>query len=100
MSNFNVDLEWVREHSLYGMHPSEPSHVSSVYMDLDLKDFPASIQIMTASLVGIRDALVLWKTANDRLTGDAAALRGNMLNLVIDNLNHLVLEPLQEVRYK
>ena len=69
-------------------------------IELNFKDFPASIQIMTASLVGIRDALVLWKTANDRLTGDAAALRGNMLNLVIDNLNHLVIEPMQEVRYK
>ena len=69
-------------------------------IELNFKDFPNSIQIMTASLVGIRDALVLWKTANDRLTGDAAALRGNMLNLVIDNLNHLVIEPLQEVRYK
>ena len=69
-------------------------------IELNFKDFPASIQIMTASLVGIRDALVLWKTANDRLTGDAAALRGNMLNLVIDNLNHQVIEPLQEVRYK
>lgn len=69
-------------------------------IELNFKDFPASIQIMTASLIGIRDALVLWKTANDRLTGDAAALRGNMLNLVIDNLNHLVIEPLQEVRYK
>ena len=69
-------------------------------IELNFKDFPASIQIMTASLVGIRDALVLWKIANDRLTGDAAALRGNMLNLVIDNLNQLVIEPLQEVRYK
>lgn len=69
-------------------------------IELNFKDFPASIQIMTASLVGIRDALVLWKTANDRLMGDAAELRGNMLNLVIDNLNHLVIEPLQEVRYK
>lgn len=69
-------------------------------IELNFKDFPASIQIITASLVGIRDALVLWKTANDRLTGDAAALRGNMLNLVIDNLNQLVIEPLQEVRYK
>ena len=69
-------------------------------IELNFKDFPASIQIMTASLVGIRDALVLWKTANDRLTGDAAALRGNMLNLVIDNLNQLVIEPLQEVCYK
>lgn len=67
---------------------------------MDLKDFPASIQILTASLTGIRDALVLWKTANDLLTGDAAALRGNLLNLVIDNLNDLVIEPLQEVRYK
>lgn len=69
-------------------------------IELNFKDFPASIQIMTASLVGIRDALVLWKTANDRLSGDAAELRGNLLNLVIDNLNHLVIEPLQEVRYK
>lgn len=69
-------------------------------IELNFKDFPASVQIMTASLVGIRDALVLWKTANDRLTGDAAALRGNLLNLVIDNLNNLVIEPLQEVRYK
>lgn len=67
---------------------------------LDLKDFPASIQIMTASLTGIRDALILWKNANDRLDGDAAALRGNLLNLVIDNLTQLVIEPLQEVRYK
>lgn len=70
------------------------------YPYMDLKDFPASIQIMTASLVGIRDALILWKTANDRLDGDAAALRGNLLNLVIDNLNQLVIEPLQEVRFK
>lgn len=69
-------------------------------IELNFKDFPASIQIMTASLVGIRDALVLWKTANDRLTGDAAALRGNLLNLVIDNLNELVINPLMEVRYK
>ena len=69
-------------------------------LELNFKDFPSSVQIMTASLVGIRDALILWKTANDRLTGDAAALRGNLLNLVIDNLNELVIEPLQEVRYK
>ena len=69
-------------------------------IELNFKDFPSSVQIMTASLVGIRDALVLWKTANDRLTGDAAALRGNLLNLVIDNLNNLVIEPLQEVKYK
>lgn len=69
-------------------------------IELNFKDFPSSVQIMTASLVGIRDALILWKTANDRLTGDAAALRGNLLNLVIDNLNDLVIEPLQEVRYK
>lgn len=69
-------------------------------IELNFKDFPSSVQIMTASLVGIRDALILWKTANDRLTGDAAALRGNLLNLVIDNLNQLVIEPLQEVRYK
>ena len=53
-------------------------------IELNFKDFPASIQII----------------ANDRLTGDAAALRGNMLNLVIDNLNQLVIEPLQEVCYK
>lgn len=69
-------------------------------IELDFKDFPSSVQIMAASLVGIRDALVLWKTANDRLTGDAAALRGNLLNLVIDNLNELVISPLMEVRYK
>lgn len=69
-------------------------------IEFNFKDFPASIQIMTDSLVGIRDALILWKTANDRLTGDAAALRANLLNLVIDNLNDLVIEPLQEVRYK
>ena len=69
-------------------------------IELNFKDFPSSVQIMTASLVGIRDALILWKTANDRLTGDAAALRANLLNLVIDNLNELVIEPLQEVRYK
>jgi len=68
-------------------------------IELNFKDFPASIQIMTASLVGIRDALILWKQANDRLTGDAAELRGNLLNLVIDNLK-LAIEPLQEVRYK
>ena len=69
-------------------------------IELNFKDFPSSVQIMTASLVGIRDALILWKTANDRLTGDAAELRGNLLNLVIDNRNQLVIEPLQEVRYK
>lgn len=67
---------------------------------LDFKDFPSSVQIMAASLVGIRDALILWKQANDRLTGDAAELRGNLLNLVIDNLNELVINPLMEVRYK
>ena len=69
-------------------------------IELNFKDFPASIQIMTASLVGIRDALVLWKTANDRLTGEAAALRGNFLNLIIDNLDNLVIRPMEEVRYK
>lgn len=69
-------------------------------IELNFKDFPASIQIMTASLVGIRDALVLWKTANDRLTGDAAALRGNLLNLIIDNLDNLVIRPMEEMRYK
>lgn len=69
-------------------------------IELDFKDFPSSIQIMTASLVGIRDALVLWKNANDRLTGDAAAMRGNLLNLVIDNLDDLVITPLEEVRYR
>ena len=70
------------------------------YPYMDLKDFPASIQIMTASLTGIRDALILWKNANDRLTGDAAALRGNLLNLIIDNLDNLVIRPMEEVRYK
>lgn len=69
-------------------------------IELNFKDFPASIQIMTASLVGIRDALVLWKTANDRLTGEAAALRGNLLNLIIDNLDNLVIRPMEEMRYK
>ena len=64
------------------------------------ENFAASIKIIIASLTGIRDALVAWKLLNDRLTGDAAALRGNLLNLVIDNLNQLVIEPLQEVRYK
>lgn len=69
-------------------------------IELNFKDFPSSIQIMTASLVGIRDALILWKNANDQLTGDAAALRGNLLNLVIDNLDDLVITPLEEVRYR
>lgn len=69
-------------------------------IELDFKDFPSSVQIMAASLVGVRDALILWKNANDRLTGDAAELRGNLLNLVIDNLNDLVINPLMEVRFK
>lgn len=73
-------------------------HVAS--RQLRPENFSASIQIIIASLTGIRDALVAWKLLNDRLTGDAAALRGNLLNLVIDNLNQLVIEPLQEVRYK
>lgn len=73
-------------------------HVAS--LQLQPENFAASIQIIIASLTGIRDALVAWKLLNDRLTGDAAALRGNLLNLVIDNLNQLVIEPLQEVRYK
>lgn len=73
-------------------------HVAS--QQLQHENFAASIQIIIASLTGIRDALVAWKLLNDRLTGDAAALRGNLLNLVIDNLNQLVIEPLQEVRYK
>lgn len=67
---------------------------------LDIKDFNYSIQLMLASLVGVRDALRLWKAANDRLTGDAAALRGNLLNLIIDNLDNLVIRPMEEVRYK
>ena len=69
-------------------------------IELNFKDFPASIQIMTASLVGIRDALRLWKAANDRLEGEAAALRGNLLNLIIDNLDNLVIRPMEEMRYK
>lgn len=64
------------------------------------ENFAASIQIIIASLTGIRDALVAWKLLNDRMTGDAAELRGNLLNLVIDNLTELVIEPLTEVRYK
>lgn len=64
------------------------------------ENFAASIQIIIASLTGIRDALVAWKLLNDRRTGDAAELRGNLLNLVIDNLDQLVIGPLQEVRYK
>lgn len=67
---------------------------------LDIKDFNYSIQLMTASLIGVRDALRLWKAANDRLTGEAAALRGNLLNLIIDNLDNLVIRPMEEVRYK
>lgn len=69
-------------------------------IQLDLKDFNASMQIIGASLTGIRDALILWKNANDRLTGDAATLRGNLLNLIIDNLDNLVISPIEEVRYK
>lgn len=69
-------------------------------VNLDIKDFNYSIQLMTASLIGVRDALRLWKAANDRLTGDAAALRGNLLNLIIDNLDNLVIKPMEEVRYK
>ena len=67
---------------------------------LDIKDFNYSIQLMLASLIGVRDALRLWKAANDRLTGDAAALRGNLLNLIIDNLDNLVIRPMEDVRYK
>ena len=67
---------------------------------LDIKDFNYSIQLMLASLVGVRDALRLWKAANDRLDGDAAALRGNLLNLIIDNLDNFVIRPMEEVRYK
>ena len=67
---------------------------------LDIKDFNYSIQLMLASLIGVRDALRLWKVANDRLTGDAAALRGNLLNLIIDNLDDLVIRPMEEVRYR
>lgn len=69
-------------------------------IQLDIKDFNYSIQLMTASLIGVRDALRLWKAANDRLTGDAAALRGNLLNLIIENLDNLVIRPMEEVRYK
>ena len=69
-------------------------------INTDIKDFNYSIQLMLASLVGVRDALRLWKAANDRLTGDAAALRGNLLNLIIDNLDNLVIRPMEEVRYK
>ena len=69
-------------------------------IQLDLKDFNASMQIIGASLTGIRDALILWKNANDRLEGEAAAMRGNLLNLIIDNLEDLVIQPIMEVRYK
>ena len=67
---------------------------------LDIKDFNYSIQLMLASLIGVRDALRVWKAANDRLEGDAAALRGNLLNLIIDNLDNLVIRPMEEVWYK
>ena len=67
---------------------------------LDIKDFNYSIQLMLASLIGVRDALRLWKAANDRLDGDAAALRGNLLNLIIDNLDNQVIRPMEEMWYK
>lgn len=56
---------------------------------LDIKDFNYSLQLMLASLIGVRDALRLWKEANDCLEGDAAALRGNLLHLIIDDLDNL-----------
>lgn len=67
---------------------------------LKAENFNASVQIIIASLSGIRDALVAWKLLNDRLTGEAAEFRGNLLTLVIDNLQDLVIGPLEEVRYK
>lgn len=63
-------------------------------------NYNASIQFIYACLLGERDALIKLKQANDLLDGEAAALRGNLLNLIIDNLTELVLKPLEEARYR
>lgn len=65
-----------------------------------MSEFNYSIQMILACLQGERDALIRLKSLNDRLDGEAAAFRGNLLNLVINNLDDLVIKPLEEVRFK
>lgn len=61
------------------------------------ENFNISIHMILVCLYGQRDALIAWKQLNDRLEGDAAALRGNLLNLAIENLSDMVISPLEEV---
>lgn len=65
-----------------------------------MNNYNTSIQMIYCCLLGERDALIKLKQANDKLDGEAAALRGNLLNLIIDNLTDLVLKPLEEARYR
>ena len=83
-----MDYKEIAKMAIYGMP------------DIDDTQYQHSIQLIYACLLGERDALIKLKQANDKLDGDAAALRGNLLNLIIDNLTEQVLKPLEEARYR
>ena len=65
-----------------------------------MENYNHGIQVIVACLSGERDALVAWKMENDKLNGDAAAMRSNLLNLAIENLDELVIRPLMEAGYR
>lgn len=67
---------------------------------MGMENFNHGMQVIIACLTGERDALVAWKMENDRLDGEAAAMRSQILDLVIENLDDLVIGPLMEVGYR
>ena len=67
---------------------------------MGMENFNHGMQVIIACLTGERDALVAWKMENDRLDGEAAAMRSQILDLVIENLDDLVIGPLTEVGYR
>lgn len=65
-----------------------------------MSEFNYTAQMICACLTGERDALVKLKNTELDKVGDAAELRINLLNLAIENLQDLVIKPLEEVIYR
>lgn len=65
-----------------------------------MNEFNYTAQMICACLTGEHDALVKLKQQEAGKEGEAAQLRCNLLNLAIENLQELVIKPLEEVIYR
>ena len=61
---------------------------------MGMENYNHGIQVILACLVGERDALEAWRDECMQYDGEEAAFRMNLLNLVIENLDTMVIQPL------